>query len=328
MIKIDQFIKEAEEIILLIKSKDFVDLPIKFNNHLDNIKSISDYHKYKWQVNYCEKIYDIGKECLNPNVFEVLNSVIEKKEENEIFDFIRSEMFWNFFEQDNFYNKEQLLKYLKKYPNNPEFHHTYSHFLEKNNQLDRSMMELKFAIKLSNNKNYIWTYLCRVKSIFNNLVAKDIKKAEEFFNKEKSFYYDNVHFISDIKLDGILLFNNINDRINDYINTSKIIENFQREIENTVQIQQRKIIEILGVFSAIVAFILTNISMALKSLSVKEMLTLMFGMAIILLIFTISISFLFGKRYRYNNRFSFLKNIKFWAIIFLFLVLLFLIYKN
>jgi len=73
------------------------------------------------------------------------------------------------------------------------------------------------------------------------------------------------------------------------INTK--IEKFNRKIE----VQQWKLIEILGLFSAVLAFIITNIQIATINIGVIDIIKLMMGMACVLVIFAITISYLFSN---------------------------------
>lgn len=322
------FINEIKEIIKQLETNNCETAYGLLDTHLENIKDIGPYNKNTWKVEYRESVYRLGNLSSDPDYFYNINEILSKffnlYGKREIFCFFHSEIIWNFFEQDNFYNKEILHSYIKEYPHNPEFHHTYSHYLEKNKSLEQSMFELKIAIKIERNKNFSFSYLAKINLLFGDYLKKSVNKAQSFLEEEKKYLNSN-NFINNLhRMDLIIFLQRAEDRIRDHLLIEEKLELAKKDLENSIQIQQRKIIEVLGVFSAIVAFILTNINIASENLKIKDMLMLMLGMALVLLIFVISISFLFGKRYRYNSKFYFLRNLKFWSIIglFLFLVLL------
>lgn len=320
-------VSQVKNIIEIIHLNDLKALSNLLPKHLDCIKDIGPYDQTLWTEEYCEQIYKLGNLCADPKIFSIFNNILNGRGGIEIYDFIRSEVVWNFFEQENSYNKDLLRDFINKYPGNPEFHHTYSLFLEKNNSLDKSMFELKQAMRLGGyKKNFIVTYRKMISLTFNHFLdKKSVDEAEKFFIEEKKFVIENDYLNSSFRADLVILLNSMEDRIKDHRMIANKISFFQKDIENTIQIQQRSVIEILGLFSAIIAFILTNINISVQNLSLKEMLILMFGMSLVLLIFVISTSYLFGKRYRYTTKLSFIRNLKFWSIIALFILLIIMV---
>lgn len=326
----NSFLGEINDINGRIYSGDLVNTPSFFKSHIERIENedVNIFENDKSARDYRLKIYELGKMFSNKNperFFEVLKSVRSEKNK-EVIDFIYSEIIWNFFEQNNEYVVNELKNYIKDYPTNPEFHHTYSHILEKNKNFDKALFEAKNALKIEPvNNQFFSSYIEKVMSYFDFLLEKGkVENAEKFLNDEILVinHYSKICYLQNET-------NNILARIKDRLKDHKSIENkiifFEKEIENSIKISEKRIIEIVGLFSAIVAFILANIQIALKNLSVKEMLILMFGMSLVLIIFSITISYLFGKIERRRSFFHFLKKPKFYSLIFCLLILIILI---
>ena len=91
----------------------------------------------------------------------------------------------------------------------------------------------------------------------------------------------------------------------------------QEKVEQIFEKERSRIIEVLGVFSAIVAFILINTTLG-KNFNLNEALIFNFSLACTLLIFSISLSYIFKQ-----SRLIFYKEGRFWILLIL-LTLLFL----
>jgi tetratricopeptide (TPR) repeat protein len=322
------FLSDIQKINKLAKESN-PDAIVDFEVYLESIKDIGSFSSTTWPINFRKEIYEFGKVFTDVQVGPFLEKIEEFKSKNvdnsEIYDFIYSEIIWNFFEQNNSYIKKEFNSLIKKYPTNPEFHHSYSHFLEQNNNFEQALFEVKTAIKIEPGNNiFTNTYIYKIKSYFDHLILKgkigDAEKLLEIQEKEAT----KIKVLN--KFNEWNIFSSLKDRLKDHKSMQERVRFFEKEIENRIQIEQRKVIEILGIFSAILGFILTSISLAIKSLSLQEMLILMLGMSLVLLLFSISISYLFGKNYRYAGFFYFLKHPKFYAGVLIFLSLVGLIF--
>lgn len=291
------------------------------------------YTKDGWPVNWRNSVYEFGKTFKTADAGEYLEVIkmISHDNDTEVLDFFYSEILWNYFEQDNDYVKDCLRGLIEKYPTNPEFHHTYSQFLEKNKSYDRAIFEVAIANKIEpDNKIFIRTYVSKFKTYFDiNLSKGKLEKAAVVLSDAKKF----IGNLNNAGVTGWEMYNQVSlmeDRLRDHTAFEKKVAFFEKGIETKMRIEQKKIIEILGVFSAIIAFILTNITIVVSSLNVSQALYFMIGMAIVLLIFVISISFLFGPKYRYAKAGWFLGSPKFLSLVVLFslLIYLFLISDN
>lgn len=73
----------------------------------------------------------------------------------------------------------------------------------------------------------------------------------------------------------------------------------------------------LGMFTGILGFIFSSINIALNNLRIQEVMWLMLEMAVIFLVFAISISFVFQK-----DKKEFYRETKFWILLFLILIII------
>lgn len=112
----------------------------------------------------------------------------------------------------------------------------------------------------------------------------------------------------------------------------KMIDDKVSEVNKSIESQQWKAIEIVGLFSSIIAFIITNIQILTNNLKTVQVFSLMIGMACVLLIFLIAISYLFSSAINNKNEkdklFSMPKDKRFLALALSLLVLLFLSFIN
>jgi hypothetical protein len=329
----DDYLNNLNSIIQSISSGDLALAKSQLAPYLIDLRGIGFYDKSIWKVNWKNKVYDFGRLFQDDAgwVIELINKEIEARGGCEVLDFLYSEIIWNFFDNKNDYVKDEIKTFIKKYPANPEFHHTYSHILEDNGNYEESVTEVKHALS-QEKENYIffYSYVRKVKSYFDNLInngklddcSKLIKKENEYF---KSILPSQKDFI--VKLNNQISFSNLEDRLKDHISLGRRVEYFSQEIDRKMNIEQRKIIEVLGLFSAILGFILTNITIAINVLDLKDMLMLMFAMSIVLIIFAVTISYLFSKKDRNFKFWAFVGHRKFWTLVILLTVLLSLFFR-
>jgi tetratricopeptide (TPR) repeat protein len=294
-----------------------------FDVYLKDICAISpqSFNLVLWSENWRRTVIEFGqlfeKKDAGPYLIKLQTYVQNPDSVCEIAAFIHSEIIWNYFERSGEYNKDIIKEYINKFPHNPEFHNTYGQFLLANNTYDKAVFEHQRSLNIDNKSfHLIQCYFSAIKQGFEFYIERSK------YDEAQKIIDDNIKFIrlkgiNTIPLTGQEVMNRIfamNDRIRDHKTIQQQIEYYKKEISNVVSIEQRRLIEVLGIFSAIIAFILANISIGLSSLNVREMLTLMTGMAIILLIFVISISYLFAPKLRYPPKLYFLKQPKFWTI--------------
>lgn len=290
----------------------------KFEVAIDEIRnSLGSYSPGKWRVGWRRCVYVLGELFMEKDAGYFINiaknKIDDDYQKNEVVEFIRSELMWNFFSQNSDYAIEYMEDLTRKYPGNPEFHHTFSHYLNIKGDHEKAVNECRMALKIEpTNNEFLRTCFNREKHYFDSqLLEEKIVEAEKQLISMETFqlYRHNP------------LFNNaigaIRDRLNDHMIINKKILKIDSIINEKTEEERRKLIEVLGFFVAILGFIFTNINIALKGLQFTEMLWFMVGMAIIFLIFGISMSYIFRR-----DKEIFYKEGKFWILIFLFMLML------
>jgi tetratricopeptide (TPR) repeat protein len=312
--------ESLEKIINLIKQDNDIDALVEFDIFLNFVGNMNSFSSERWDIDWRKKVYEFGilfKKKKTGVFLDAVNKKLElvTEEKKEALEFIASEIIWNFF--DSFGNDvEYFLKcikeLIKKYPTNPEFHHSYSHCLRMNGNYEFSIAEAKIAYAIEPaNLIFYKTCFVRHKDYFDFLLSKNkFDKAEKFLEEIRFIVKEN-----DFVFNNMLV--SFKDRIDDHRNINKKIGDVDMQIAKALNGERKRTIEILGVFVAIIGFIFVNINIALQNLKIKEILLLMFSMALILIIFATSISYIFSIGAPDRKFFSFLTNKKFWVIIIL-----------
>jgi tetratricopeptide (TPR) repeat protein len=298
-------------------------------------KEECSYQGETWSKDWIKAVYKFGTFFENHDAGKyliVLKKVFnEENPENEKFAFIYSEIAWNYFGNNNEYIKDVLREFTKKYPYNPEFHHTYGHYLANNKTYDRAFDEYEWALTIqgaSSDVTFLNSYLETLKGVVDFYLSKGQLETSSGFLSRSSDFLEKKGYLKDIPQISFrvrTILGTLADRIKDHEIFKNQMAFFEDQIENKISVAQKRLIEIIGIFSAIVAFILSNVSIFTNNLGVRESLILMLGMADVLLIFSISVSYLFGRRYRWTSKWYFIEQNKFWAVITLILLLIVLI---
>jgi len=321
------FTEELQKIIEKISNNESAEKD--FDEYLEKICKIKE-QKFTptfWPQKWRRKVYEFGQLFINRDGGTYISSVkkyIGDGETCEIAAFLYSEISWNHYDQIPEYLRDDLRSFISEFPHNPEFHNTYGMFLVQNGSFDKSISEHKLAV-LADTEYFVFinNYFLAVKQYFEHaLYKKQPNLAQAILDDAETFFIEKgINKIRIIGWEMMTKLNALKDRLNDYLITEGLVDTFKREIENKIRSEQKTLIEVLGVFSAITAFILTNITIALSSLSVTEALLLMLAMSLVLIIFSITISLLFSARSRYQPRNFYLKDLRFKLILF-FVILL------
>ncbi|MDO8497056.1 MAG: hypothetical protein Q7S61_00735 [bacterium] len=327
------FLSDLNTIIDSIRNSGFSATENIFISYLSSLRSIGSYSKNIWNSEWRKKVYELGT-LFEEDASRVLEIIRIEKANNgnfEALDFLYSEILWNFFEDKNTFVKDEIKRFIREYPGNPEFHHTYSHILEMNGNYKISILESQHALSQEkDNHDFIYTYTGKVKTYFEYLIDKNkIDDASDLLQNAKKYYESILPWQKSfvVRLNNTARLTSLEDRLSDHKTIQKQVINFSGLIDSKINREQRRLIEILGFFSAILAFILTNITIVFAAkFSVKDVLLVMFSMAILLLIFVISISYLFGRNTHNIGSLAFLRDGRFWSII-LMLILLFFIFN-
>lgn len=299
----------------------------KFEEYIQDIKSLGGFASGKWDPMWREKVCEFGELFRERNANRFIQILDEEVEGDcEVVDFIRSEIVTNYYHRESDIFPKYIKDLVEKYPLNPEFHNSYGNYLRIKDKLSESIVEYKTALRIGGmDKSCRDNCFNAEMAYFNRLIEDDkIEEANLYFKKMSDFdqykspTLNNMlvtlrHRLEDHKI--------INEKIKsiDKIIEEKIDE-MDKSIREKVEKERNRFIEILGVFAAFLGFVFTNVNIALSNLEPREVMFLMLEMAVVFLIFAISISYIFQQ-----DRKEFYEENKFWVLVVLFLVILALI---
>lgn len=296
----------------------------KFSVYIETIQEIGSFSVDDWRQDWRKKIWKFGEEFKIRNPSEFLNLIDEKLNSplttnKEVLEFIRSEIIVNYLPDDEC--KKQLEILIKNYPLNPEFRNTLGHYFSRENQLKLSIEQYSLAFKIDPKNT---TFL-------ENRFSKDQDYLSDFI--KKGLYNEGKKYVNSIveDKDYINAGNNIRNtlvdfsrRFSDHIHfEEKLValeKDFKEKMKSELDVERKRIVEILGFFSAIVAFILSTVSIA-KNFNFIEAIYFIIALGLVLVLFNISLSLLFSQAKK-----EIFKDKKFWILILsLALILLFII---
>lgn len=280
--------------------RDNIDEAIRlFIPHISNIKQIGTFSKNTWERKWCEQVYSFGQLFKDRNPIKFLNFLSEEKqksriEEQEVLDFYISEIDFNCKSNDE--NIKTLSNLNNIYPYNAEFKHTLGVvFCAKNNYLE-AIEEYKKAYKINDNSFFLEELFNVYQLYLNSLI-------------EKSDYQTGIDIINNIFDSNILQENALavfyrntllsyRDRLKDAVLFNKKIHEaeikIKKIISKQIQTEQSKIITILSIFTAVITFIISTVSIG-KQFTFKEAIAFDISLGLILILFSLLINILFSE---------------------------------
>jgi len=288
-----EYLTKLNNIVDLIKNDKNAEAIAEFNIYVDAL-DMGEYSSMEWNQGWREKVYEFGRifeEKDAAQFISLINGFLNKGDfqKNEAVQFIRSEIIWNYFTSDKTYAADILRGLIKKYPCNPEFHHSYSHFLENKENYGSSVEEAFLAFKIEpNNQTFYENAFNKCKSCFDHLLLKGkTEEAGKIIGKMR----DIVRLRKDIAFNNIIAV--LGDRLVDHTIINKRVKEIPEIAQKIVDKSQGKLIEIMGFLVAILGFAFISINLAISSLNFEEILLIMLGMGLILSFFATLISILF-----------------------------------
>jgi tetratricopeptide (TPR) repeat protein len=306
---------------LLDKEKEITEATYeKIKLYLNEIKELGKFSPNSWKKEWRKEIYNFGehfKEVNPEKVFGLINEIIESTKELskiEVLEFIKSEVFVNFF------TDEESIEYLKslilKFKLNPEFKNSLAIQYSILGKDDLYCKFLKQALKLDK-KNEEWLDLIYRTEYFIGEKLISEKKHEEaenfiqdiidsnFYKDYRSNEYQNFFIFLKQRNDDQLLIEN---------KLSEINKSSKKLIEELFDKSRIKVIEILAFFIAIIAFIFGAVSISIK-LELSSALVLMSSFGFAMIIFSLTMSLVFIK-----SEVPLLKDKRLWALIIILLI--------
>ena len=268
-----------------------------FAKYLSSIILLERFNSTEWNSIWRNEVYNFGEKFKEIDSVDFLYAIDNaknglNKDQKEVLDFFKSEIRINNLTFDDII--EDTKKVIKEYPYNPEFRHNLGHIYAAENKLEQSIEQYEFALKKDgNNKTFL-------KNLFN-VQYKYIQQSIDDETYEKGLKYLN-NILNSKKYDDSYVFKNLliglKQRLNDYkILSDKILSAekvFEKKIKEISEKERRRVIEILGFFSAIMAFIFSTISIG-KEFNYSEAISFSVSLGFVLIIFLVSLNILFSS---------------------------------
>jgi|GEM_PF-5610040 len=298
---IQGYVNKIEAIISYVDNGNQVEATKTFCGLIKEIKNIGSYNSNTWSEAFCEKIYDLGKLLANkmPILIEDLRKEIaaSNQVEQEILCFIESEILINSWQYTDPRTNELILNISKKYIYNPEFIHDLGHieYVKKNYLAAINYYNQALNLAPKNETFRRRVFNSEMQYIESFIEGEEFDEAEDYVTAlvTKGTYKDDFAYSNWLQA--------IRSRIKDHklirstlINKGKQIED---RVETKLERERFKAIELIGVFTAIIAFIFTTISFT-KSFSFRETILLEITAGLILILFVLILSLIFQKSKR------------------------------
>jgi tetratricopeptide (TPR) repeat protein len=268
-----------------------------FQIYLTKIIALGRFTPENWKEIWRKEVYIFGENFKEIDPVDFLNLIKSaknglQKDEKEVLDFFKSEIKVNNQPFEDCIN--EINSVIAEYPYNPEFRYTLGHFYGRNNEYLKSIEQYEFALKRDKNNSTFQ------KSLFNNqydYIKKLVAKNEY---KESLKYCDDIldkkTFKSSYVFSNLLV--GLKERVKDYLAIEEKIKNaeesFKIIVKNETEKERKRLIEILGFYSAIIAFIFSTVSIA-KNFKFEEALIFIICLGIILILFLSIMNILFSS---------------------------------
>lgn len=268
----------------------------KFRTYVSQVKNLGRYNAVEWRDDFIYRIYEFGYKfkTVDPTVFlgiietELLTSNFDEK---EILYFLKSEILSNF---DKLPKQESdLINLLNLYVTNAEFYHTLGHIKIEKKEFTEAIECYTKTTKINSNTRFI-----------SPKFEAEVQYVDYLIELEK---YDDAGKFIDERIDKKtyedFTFHNwfmlLRNRINDYkLLDKKAIKKeleLKQLLQDEFQSERRKVIELLGLFTAIIAFIFTTVSVA-KTFEYEQAINFTTCLGLVLIDFAITISIIFHEK--------------------------------
>ncbi|HDM8235700.1 TPA: hypothetical protein P0E28_005207, partial [Vibrio campbellii] len=290
--QLDKVQKQVEE---SIEKSLHEEVESGFLTFMEELVSIGPYSKKNWHISFTSRLWEFfAKLAKYENVSQLLHNVdsrigIASSNELEALEFVRIELLWGNVSQTKILRHE-IERLVEKYPYNLEFVHALANVLI-------SQDEEKFtAIRLYRQCIDAWgkDYNDIVKDTYNYEMSfyKEALESGDYLNAEKQIDYIKSYQPykrSPFFNNNTLLFQ---ERLKDRKFTEALASKIERELKESVnkeyEGQNKKNLENLGVFSAIITFIITAAASAYNADQQNTPLILL-SIGLILILFMTSV---------------------------------------
>ncbi|MBL1457459.1 MAG: hypothetical protein COA34_006260 [Methylophaga sp.] len=327
----NELIQIQDNLKVLEKDDKRADALVLFEQYLNKICAIGPYNLDDWPLSWTKTVWayasNVPDSYSNLYIHRIDNLIKQKPECSEQLEFLKVELMWNRHGVHEF-AQEYVKNLVHKYPFNVEFKHSYGHTLvaDKSN-LDLVEEGIDQYLKCLSLWGNIYGELVKV------VVNLGIRLSQTRANKGQ---YDEALELLDklLKIEVVTLdsnFNNILVMHKDYVRSSKLLEQRLDGMEKRISFdfderlsnERKKTFELLGLFTAIISFILSTVSL-IGVINYEYLLPVLLSLGFILVMFVLTISLSVNPRLNLKTDFRI-------YLLFIFLVVSIsmpLIYKN
>ena len=299
-----------------------------FSKYLEEIKDIPAFSwSNVWDEIWRSKTYDLWEKfsmIKGHDASEFLDTLNKLWwENNEPLSFTYSEILWNYFISDSEFIEDTLKNFIKNFPWNPEFYHTYWHYLSNKGNSNKAIINYQKAIFLDKkNRKFINRLFNEWHTCISNLIKEDKYIEAKKVLEEFSNYFSQEFCYSDTYNNMIY---SLKERIEDHIMIQEKILWINAIIEEKVSWIRSNLINLVSVFTAIIWYLLTWITFSLQKNNINDSFLLLTWTWLVVILFVIIVSYQF-KPLKEEKLLAFLKHKEFWIIIAI-LVTLLIMYK-
>lgn len=301
---IKEYYDELNGINILIDKNEIQSATVKFRDYLKKVNSLGRFSPKEWNNRWRDEVYVFGEKFRKIDPVDFLKIIQEEKtglekDNQEVLDFFKSEIEIN--NQPYEDSSKEINKLINKYPYNPEFRHDFGHLLKAKNDLLGSIEQYKFALKRDeSNSKFLKQLFNTQKQYIEDLIDKnEYKKAFDYCSniQQEGLFKDNYVF------HNILI--GVRERLKDYLILEQKLQDaeisFRKTVKEETDNERKRLIEILGFFSAIIAFIFSTVSIG-ENFNFHQALSFVVSLGLILIIFLVTINILFSnERIRYSH---------------------------
>lgn len=202
---------------------------------------------------------------------------------------------------------------LRQYPKHPDFFRYHALSLSREGLHKSAVEEMKLAMQYAEkNEIYVTDLLAVETKYLEELIGnRHFNEAEYFLNRQEEYYQAFFGGAEWALIHRQLIL--FKSRLSDHRSVGRVLEKIGETITEKTEGERRRLVEVLGVFSAILAFIFMNIQIATK-FTFYEAFWLMLTMGDLLLIFAITLSYVFNR----SKKAHFFYHTRFWILLVLF----------
>lgn len=293
-----------------------------FRSYVVEVQKIEPFSSRKiWDREWRQAVYRFGelfseKEGCDPAPFL---AILEEKSwsDNEPLAFLHSEIIHNLFSETPFI-KEEFFPLIKKFSANPEFHHSYGHYLGWRKEYEHAITSYKRAILLEKESDtFVGSlFVCFGNFFSESIMAEKLDKAEEILGNLDKFFKDNKLNQKYWVFSNLII--SMGERLEDHRIFEKKTKNMLSLLERKAEEVQSHLTNVVALLATLMGYISVGISEVQGDRPVSESLLIMCGFALTLILFAVSISYLFsGKKAKKESFWAFFRHPRFWVILIL-----------